>query len=120
MTKIYEYKNCSTCKKALQFLDTRKIKYDRVAIVDQPPSKKELKHMLTLLQESGGTLKNLFNTSGEQYRELKIADKIKAGLTEAQAIDLLSKNGKIIKRPFLLTQDSGVVGFKEDIWKKLF
>lgn len=117
--KVYEYSKCSTCVKALKFLDAKKIAYDKIPIVDKPPTVPELKTMLEYLKADGGTFKNLFNTSGIQYRELNISDKIKNGLTEKEAVELLSKNGKLIKRPFLLTEKSGTVGFKEDQWKKL-
>lgn len=117
--KIYEYKACSTCVKALKYLDSKKVNYEKIPIVEQPPTVNELKKMLSYLEGAGGTFKNLFNTSGLQYRELKISDKIKAGMTEEEAIKLLSKNGKLIKRPFLLTKNNGTVGFREDIWKKL-
>lgn len=117
--KIYEYKNCSTCKKALQYLDKKKAKYEKLPIVDQPPTLPELKKMLAHLEKAGGTFKNLFNTSGEQYRALNISEKIKAGMTEVEALALLAKNGKLIKRPFLLTSDAGTVGFKEDVWAKI-
>jgi arsenate reductase-like glutaredoxin family protein len=40
-------------------------------------------------------------------------------MTKEEAINLLSKNGKLIKRPFLLTKTNGTVGFKEETWKKL-
>ena len=118
--KFYELKNCDTCKKALQFLDAKKISYEKIAIVEQPPSLSELKKMLGFIKKSGGTFKNLFNTSGVQYRELKISDQIKAGLTEDQALQLLEKNGKLIKRPFVLSEDDGYVGFKKDTWEKHF
>lgn len=118
--KIYEYKNCDTCKKALQFLDAKKIIYEKIPIVEQPPSLSELKKMLGFIEKSGGTFKNLFNTSGVQYRELKISDQIKAGLTEAQALKLLAGNGKLIKRPFVLSEDDGFIGFKKDAWEKFF
>lgn len=118
-TKIYEFKNCDTCRKALKFLDAQKVSYESFPIVDQPPSLTELKKMLGFIKADGGTFKNLFNTSGVQYRELNISDKIKSGMTETEALQLLSQNGKLIKRPFLLTNNTGVVGFKEDIWKKI-
>lgn len=117
--KVYEYKNCSTCKKALQFLDKKKVRYEKYPIVDTPPSTKELQQMLDHLKESGKTFKNLFNTSGEQYRELKISDKIKAGMSEKEAIQLLAKNGKLIKRPFLLTDKNGTTGFQEETWAQM-
>lgn len=118
--KVYEYKNCSTCQKALKYLDAKGISYERLPIVDQPPTLTELKKMLSYVKATGGSFKNLFNTSGVQYRELKISDKIKDGLSEDDALKLLTKNGKLIKRPFLLTPNDGRVGFKPDEWKKLF
>ncbi len=105
--------------KALKFLDAKKIAYEKIPIVDKPPTVSELKTMLEYLKADGGTFKNLFNTSGIQYRELNISEKIKNVLTEKEAVELLSKNGKLIKRPFLLTEKSGTVGFKEDQWKKI-
>ena len=117
--KIYEYAGCSTCRNALKYLDTKKKNYERVGIVEQPPTVTELEEMLGYLKASGKTFKNLFNTSGEQYRALKIGDRIKAGMTEEDAIALLSKNGKLIKRPFLLTAKGGTTGFQAETWDAL-
>lgn len=117
--KIYEYADCSTCKQGLKFLDSKKVRYEKVAIVEQPPTVDELNLMLSHLEAVGGTFKNLFNTSGLQYRELKISEKIKSGLKAGEAIKLLSKNGKLIKRPFLLTAKNGAVGFKPEVWSKV-
>jgi arsenate reductase len=117
--RIYEYAGCSTCKKALKYLDAKKKKYKKVPIVEQPPTVSELKTMLGYLKARGKTFKNLFNTSGEQYRALKIGDRIKAGMTEQDAIALLSKNGKLIKRPFLLTGKGGATGFQAETWDNL-
>ena len=117
--KVYEYNKCSTCQKALKYLDSKKIQYTQIAIVDQPPTVSELKQMLKYLKADGGSFKNLFNTSGVQYRELNMSEKIKNGLTEEEAIKLLSQNGKLIKRPFFLTDSAGAVGFHEDKWKKM-
>lgn len=114
MLKVFEYAKCSTCQKALKALDAQKIQYERIPIVEQPPSKAELRKMLTYLKAQGGSFKNLFNTSGIQYRELKISDQIKGGMTEDEAIDLLSQNGKLVKRPFILGKDSGGVGLPKD------
>lgn len=118
--KIYEYKSCDTCRKALQFLEQKGLAFTKVSIVDQPPTLGELEKMLGYLKSIGGGFKNLFNTSGVQYRELEIAQKIKDGLNEKDALQLLSKNGKLIKRPFLLVDDFGTVGFKKETWEKLF
>lgn len=113
--KVYEYKNCSTCKKALRFLDDKKIKYTAIAIVDSPPNLAELKQMLKAYQ---GDIKKLFNTSGEIYRELKLSEKL-PNMSDDEALSLLARNGKLIKRPFVLGDKTALVGFKEDEWMRL-
>lgn len=129
MITIYEYAGCSTCRKALKFLDGLEVKYRRVAIVDDPPEVKLLAQVLARVQARGGDLKNLFNTSGESYRALKMGARLKAGLAEAEAMRLLAADGKLIKRPVLLvdydatsvdaTIVDATVGFDEDRWTEL-
>ena len=41
-------------------------------------------------------------------------------MTDAEAIALLSKNGNLIKRPFAIKGEKGVVGFNESAWAELF
>lgn len=111
--KLYQYPNCSTCRKAAKFLQQNNIEFESIVITETPPSKTEL---LTMLNSYKGETKKLFNTSGLQYRELNMKETLPT-LSDEQAIDLLSKNGKLIKRPFLLKGDQGVVGFKEELWQ---
>ena len=40
-------------------------------------------------------------------------------MSESDALDLLASNGKLIKRPFVLGDGIGLVGFKEDDWKNV-
>ncbi len=113
--KVYEYSGCSTCRKALKFLDARGVAYRAIPIVETPPSTAELKAMLKF----AGGLKRLFNASGVLYRELGVAEKLKT-LSEDAALALLAKHGKLVKRPFVLLKDRGLLGFKEDEWKAAF
>ncbi|MNK70230.1 Regulatory protein MgsR [compost metagenome] len=119
MLKVYEYAKCSTCVKALKFLDAKKVKYEKLPIVDKAPSQKELKEMLGALKERGGSIRNLFNTSGVMYKEMKMTDKLPT-MSEAEALKLLSENGKLVKRPFVIGDKAHLVGFKEDEWKETF
>jgi arsenate reductase len=110
--KIFEYDKCSTCKKALKFLDQNRVSYRKIPIVETPPTEAELKKMLKFLK---GDIKKLFNTSGILYREMGMSAKLKT-LSEEEAIHLLAQHGKLIKRPFLLTAQAGLVGFNEAEW----
>lgn len=60
-------------------------------------------------------LKNFFNTSGLVYKEMKLKDKLPA-MSEAEQIALLASDGKLIKRPLLISEDQVLVGFKPDEW----
>ncbi len=117
--KIYEYQRCSTCQKALRFLEERKVLYTRLPIVEKPPTRSELKKMLSWVKVNGGNLKKLFNTSGEVYREMGLSQKL-GKMSEDDALSLLEKNGKLVKRPFVLMEKQGLVGFKEEEWEKVF
>lgn len=113
--KVYVYKNCGTCRKALKWLEANGVAYDAVPIRERSPTKAELKKMLGVLD---GEVKKLFNTSGGDYKDLKLKDKL-PGMSAKDAIDLLNGNGNLVKRPFLLTETGGTVGFKEDLWREL-
>ena len=114
--KIYEYKACSTCRKAIKFLQSHAIDFEPLPIREQAPVREEIARMLKVYD---GNIKKLFNTSGVDYRAQKLGEKLKDMELEEQ-IELLTGNGNLVKRPFLLVDNAGLVGFKEDQWKELF
>lgn len=116
MLKVYVYDKCSTCRKAIQFLDEAGLAYERIPIREQPPTVAELKKMAGFLE--GGSAK-LFNTSGRDYREQSIKDKLST-LSDAQRFTVLHSNGNLVKRPFAIGNGVGTVGFRPDLWKELF
>ena len=113
--RVYEYEKCSTCRNALKFLAARGVDFERVPIVERPPSLAELKAMRAF----AGGVRPLFNTSGILYREMGLGEKLK-GMSEDAALALLAKHGKLVKRPFVLLKDRGLLGFKEAEWKAAF
>ena len=113
--KIYTYKNCGTCKKATKWLDAHAIAYEELPIRETPPNAAELEQMLVYLE---GDLRKLFNTAGGDYRELNMKERL-PNMSQAEAIALLAARGNLVKRPFLLVDTAGLVGFKEEAWAKL-
>lgn len=115
---LYCYEKCGTCRKAKKFLNSRGVPFVEIPIRDQPPNKAELKKMIFKL-----TINRLFNTAGKTYREMNLKEKRK-DMSVKELIDLLSKNGNLIKRPFAIGKAHGkevlLTGFKEEEWKKLF
>lgn len=113
--KLFAYAACGTCKKAQKWLDAHGLAYELVPIVEQPPSVSELSTWIT---QSGLPAKKWFNTSGQSYRALiaELGKEQVEKLTEAQIVEKLSRDGKLIKRPVLVTQGKVLVGFREEAY----
>ena len=112
---LYSYPKCSTCRKASKWLNQNNIKYQLIDIVKDPPLKKYLE--LALIQYSSDK-KKIFNTRGKSF---KLIDFDILDLTKKQIIELLSNDGKLIKRPFLIINESKLIlGFNESEYNANF
>ena len=112
MNKLYCYPRCTTCKKAVKWLEENGIDYEYKHIVEETPSKEDIKRYY---KESGLPLKRFFNTSGNVYKELNLKEKL-AEMSEDEQFELLASNGMVLKRPLLVGKDFVLVGFKEAEW----
>ncbi len=110
-----EYPKCSTCKKAKKWLDEHGVVYEDRHIVEQNPTAEELAAWQKL---SGLPVRRFFNTSGMKYRELGIKAKLDAGMTDAEAFELMATDGMLVKRPLVVTNTGVLLGFKEAAWEE--
>lgn len=116
MKKLFiQYPKCTTCKKAKKFLIDNNIEFEDRDITLNNPNEEELKKWIKL---SDLDAKKFFNTSGILYREMNLKDKLKE-MNEEEMIKLLATDGKLIKRPLLVSEEGILVGFKEDSYKQI-
>lgn len=109
-----EYPKCSTCKRAKQWLDDHGVAYTDRHIVEDRPTAAELADWQT---RSGLPVRRFFNTSGMKYRELGVKAKLDAGMSDAEAFELLATDGMLVKRPLIVAGDTVLVGFREAAWE---
>lgn len=113
MITVYHYAGCSTCKKAIKWLESKQVEFKLVPIVEQPPSHATLSRVL---KATGLPVSKLFNTSGQLYREGNYKERL-ATMSEAEALAELAAHGKLIKRPLVIGEGKNgavhLVGFKE-------
>ncbi len=107
MITFYGYDRCSTCRKAQQWLREHGIASTPVDITTNPPPKRVLE---AILRSGRYQLGELFNRSGEAYRALGLSQRLKT-LTQAQALELLADNGRLVKRPIITDGSRHTVGF---------
>jgi arsenate reductase len=111
---VFSYSRCSTCRKALTWLENQGFDLEVIDITTTPPPL----DVLQQAQQQFGQVKPLFNTSGQSYRTLGAAA-VKA-MTDDQALQALAEDGKLIKRPFVQCPDGRfLVGFKPEVWAEL-
>ena len=115
MNIVYTYNKCSTCRRAVAWLRERGVEFDERPIRETPPTENELRIVLSVYD---GNLRRLFNTSGQDYRKLGLKERLPS-IDEAEAIRLLSENGNLVRRPFMLAGGKGGAGFKEAEWQAL-
>ena len=114
-TLVLCYEKCSTCKKALKWLEKQGVEYTERPIKEENPSKEELREWY---QKSGLPLKRFFNTSGMLYRELKLKDRL-PDMPEEEQLDLLASGRMLVKRPLLVSEKVICPGFREAEWEKV-
>ena len=109
---VYYYAKCTTCQKALKWLDEKGVPYRAIDIKSGHPDAETLR---ALWQKSGLPLKRFFNTSGMQYRALNLSARLPS-MSEEEQLALLGSDGMLVKRPLLVGKDFVLPGFREADW----
>ena len=117
IVKFYRYKKCSTCVKALKYLEEKGVALDIIEIREEPPLLDELK---LALETADGNIKALLNTSGMDYRQMGLKDKL-PNMSDEEVMNLLTSNGNLVKRPLVVVNDQkALCGFKEAVYNNTF
>ena len=112
MITVYCYSRCSTCRKALKWLEDKGIEHTVIDIKTDHPDEKSLRKYYAM---SGLPLKRFFNTSGIPYREMGLSKKLPE-MSEDEQFALLATDGMLVKRPLVVGDDFVLTGFKENEW----
>ena len=88
---FFQYPSCSTCKKAAKWLKDHDIDIESKHIVETPPTVGELTEWITRIST----------------------------IPEKELIELLASDGKLIKRPLLVTDSQVLVGFNAELWQNV-
>lgn len=103
------YSKCSTCQNAAKWLKNNGIEVEVRDIVTENPTFEELSEWV---EKSTLSIPKFFNTSGLRYKELGLKHIVKTA-SKKHLLELLSSEGKLVKRPLLITDNQIIVGFNE-------
>jgi len=111
---VLVYRKCSTCLKALKWLEDNNITFEERPIKEENPTYEELK---AWYQMSGLPLKKFFNTSGLLYKDMQLKDKLPT-MSEDEQLQLLATDGMLVKRPLVVGDGFVLTGFREKEWEE--
>lgn len=112
--KLYGLSKCSTCQKAISWLDEHKIRHSFSDVKETPVTKDQVAAWAKAL----GGWEKMINKAGYTWRGLP--PERTANLTEAQAVALAVENPSLIRRPLIEHKDGSVtVGFSKKIQELL-
>ena len=101
---LYHNPRCSKSRSALQLLEDRGLSPTIVRYLDTPLNTAQLQ---TLLDKLGISPRQLLRTGEDEYKTLGLSD---PQLTDAQLIDAMLSQPKLIERPILVVGDKAVIG----------
>ncbi|MBD0266728.1 MAG: Spx/MgsR family RNA polymerase-binding regulatory protein [Cyanobacteria bacterium Co-bin8] len=112
---VYGIPTCSTCKKALAWLDSQAVSYEFINTKAAPPLRSQIESWVATLGA-----KPLRNTSGQSYRALGAE---KQTWSDAQWVDAFAADAMLLKRPLFVEAGQAVLaGFRgtdEELRQKL-
>lgn len=108
--KVYGLTKCSTCQKAMEWFDGKKLAYKFTDYKVTPLTKDQVSGWSKAL----GGWESMINKAGYTWRGLPASET--KDLTEAKAVLLALKNPSLIRRP-LIEQKNGTVtvGFSKKV-----
>ena len=102
---VYAKKSCTQCKKALGYLNRRKVSYQLKDIVHEPPPRSLLEKVI-----KAENIYASLNQKSTTYRENGLG---KRRTTKNEAIRLMLKDPNLIKRPLIIRDNRAYQGFDE-------
>jgi len=101
---IYHNPRCSKSRQALQLLQDNGVEPEVVLYLEQPPSKRLLKELLSKL---GISVRELLRKGEDEYRELGLDD---TTLGDDVLLDAMHTHPKLIERPIVVSGNRAVIG----------
>jgi len=113
MITLYGINNCDTVRKAKRWLDEQNIDY---VFHDLRKSPLDLKAWSKIIKNTDQDA--LLNRRGTTWR--KLSDQEKEVSTPQMVADLLLQYPAIMKRPLLVKDNQYHIGFKPDMYERIF
>ena len=110
--KIYHNPRCSKSRQGLAILEESNKDFEIIKYLDNPPSKKELKDIINMLNISPIDLVRKNEAIWkENYKSKQLSD--------AEIISAMAKHPKLIERPIVINNNKAIIGRPPELIKNI-
>ena len=102
--KIWHNPSCSKSRAALELLEKNECNAQVVKYLENIPSAKEIKEVLSMLKINA---RKLMRTKEDLYKELNLDNE---SLSEDELINTMTSNPKLIERPVVIKDGKAAIG----------
>ena len=103
--KIYHNPRCSKSRDTLSLLKSNGIEPEVVLYLETPPDAQTIRQLLKMLNM--GSARDLMRQKEDLYKSLNLGD---SRLTEAELIQAMVENPKLIERPIVVANGQARIG----------
>ena len=111
---VYMKSGCITCKRALEYLAAKKVRFQTIEFFKQPLSKDQIR---SLLKKAGVSPQQALRKKDKMFRELELGNKRPS---DDQLVSLMEKYPGLILRPIVVYGEKAVIATKSDVLDYFF
>ena len=113
MLQVYMRKGCVTCKRALDYLEGKRVEFEAIDFFKQPLSKNEIRG---LLKRALLSPKEAIRKKDKMFKQLGLDTRVGS---DDELLSLMEKYPGLILRPIVFSGNRAIIATKPDMLRQL-
>lgn len=114
MITVYTTNSCSSCKKAIKWLNDHQIKFTEKNLFTEPITKQDIKIML---ENTENGFDDIISTRSKAFQNLNVSID---DMTYNELVDFIINNPSVLRRPIIVDDRKMQIGYNDDEIRALF
>ena len=108
MITVYTTNSCSSCKKAIKWLNDHQIKFTEKNLFTEPITKQDIKIML---ENTENGFEDIISTRSKAFQNLNVSID---DMTYNELVDFIISNPSVLRRPIIVDDRKMQIGYNDD------
>lgn len=108
MITVYTTNSCSSCKKAIKWLNDHQIKFTEKNLFTEPITRQDIKIML---ENTENGFEDIISTRSKAFQNLNVSID---DMTYNELVDFIINNPSVLRRPIIVDDRKMQIGYNDD------